>query len=35
VALAPGVIVAYERNEATDAKLAKAGTEVIAKGEPL
>jgi arginine deiminase len=28
VALAPGVIVAYERNEATNAKLAKAGVEV-------
>jgi len=30
VALAPGVIVAYERNEATNAKLAKAGIEVLA-----
>jgi arginine deiminase len=30
VALAPGVIVAYERNEATNAKLAKAGIEVHA-----
>jgi arginine deiminase len=30
VALAPGVIVAYERNEATNAKLAKAGVEVLA-----
>jgi len=29
VALAPGVVVAYERNEATNAKLAKAGIEVI------
>src|SRR5947199_305733 len=28
VALAPGVIVAYERNEATDLKLSKAGIEV-------
>ena len=28
VALAPGVVVAYERNEATNAKLAKAGIEV-------
>jgi arginine deiminase len=28
VALAPGVIVAYERNEATNAKLSKAGVEV-------
>jgi arginine deiminase len=28
VALAPGVIVSYERNEATNAKLAKAGVEV-------
>ncbi|HWK28356.1 MAG TPA: arginine deiminase [Solirubrobacter sp.] len=28
VALAPGVIVAYERNEATNARLAKAGVEV-------
>jgi len=28
VALAPGVIVAYERNEATNAKLVKAGIEV-------
>ena len=28
VALAPGVIVAYERNEATNGKLAKAGIEV-------
>jgi arginine deiminase len=28
VALAPGVIVSYERNEATNAKLAKAGIEV-------
>jgi arginine deiminase len=30
VALAPGVIVSYERNEATNAKLAKAGIEVLA-----
>ena len=30
VALAPGVVVAYERNEATNAKLAKAGIEVHA-----
>jgi arginine deiminase len=30
VALAPGVIVAYERNEATNARLAKAGIEVLA-----
>jgi arginine deiminase len=30
VALAPGVIVAYERNEATNAKLLKAGIEVHA-----
>ena len=30
VALSPGVIVAYERNEATNAKLAKAGVEVHA-----
>jgi arginine deiminase len=29
VALAPGTIVAYERNEATNAKLAKAGIEVL------
>jgi arginine deiminase len=29
VALEPGVIVAYERNEATNAKLAKAGIEVL------
>jgi arginine deiminase len=29
VALAPGVVVAYERNEATNAKLAKAGIEVL------
>jgi arginine deiminase len=28
VALAPGVVVAYERNEATNFKLAKAGIEV-------
>lgn len=35
VALAPGVIVSYERNEATNFKLAKAGIEVhtIAGGE--
>src|SRR6478736_4390329 len=30
VALSPGVIVAYERNEATNAKLSKAGVEVLA-----
>jgi arginine deiminase len=30
VALAPGAVVAYERNEATNAKLAKAGIEVLA-----
>ena len=30
VALAPGVVVGYERNEATNAKLAKAGIEVLA-----
>jgi arginine deiminase len=30
VALAPGVVVAYERNEATNARLAKAGIEVLA-----
>jgi arginine deiminase len=30
VALSPGTIVAYERNEATNAKLAKAGVEVLA-----
>ena len=30
VALAPGVVVAYERNEATNAKLARAGVEVLA-----
>jgi arginine deiminase len=30
VALSPGVVVAYERNEATNAKLAKAGIEVHA-----
>jgi arginine deiminase len=30
IALGPGVIVAYERNEATNAKLAKAGIEVHA-----
>jgi arginine deiminase len=29
VALSPGVVVAYERNEATNAKLAKAGVEVL------
>jgi len=29
VALAPGVVVAYERNEFTNAKLAKAGVEVL------
>ena len=30
VAMSPGVVVAYERNEATNAKLTKAGIEVIA-----
>jgi len=30
VALSPGVVVAYERNEATNAKLARAGIEVLA-----
>ena len=30
VALSPGTIVAYERNEATNTKLAKAGVEVLA-----
>jgi arginine deiminase len=30
VALEPGVVVAYERNEATNAKLAQAGVEVLA-----
>jgi arginine deiminase len=30
VALAPGAVVAYERNEATNAKLAQAGVEVLA-----
>jgi arginine deiminase len=30
VALAPGVVVAYERNEATNARLAKTGIEVLA-----
>jgi arginine deiminase len=29
VALEPGVVVAYERNEATNAKLNKAGVEVL------
>jgi arginine deiminase len=29
VALGPGVVVAYERNEATNAKLSKAGVEVL------
>ena len=29
VALEPGVVVAYERNEATNTKLAKAGIEVL------
>ena len=28
VALAPGVVVAYERNEPTNARLSKAGVEV-------
>jgi arginine deiminase len=30
VAVAPGAVVAYERNEATNARLAKAGIEVLA-----
>jgi arginine deiminase len=30
VALEPGVVIGYERNEATNAKLAKAGIEVLA-----
>ena len=30
VAMAPGVVVAYERNEATNAKLTKAGIDVMA-----
>jgi arginine deiminase len=30
VAIEPGVVVAYERNEATNTKLAKAGIEVLA-----
>ncbi len=30
VALSPGTVVAYERNEATNAKLTKAGVEVLA-----
>jgi arginine deiminase len=30
VALAPGTVVAYERNEATNARLSKAGVEVLA-----
>jgi arginine deiminase len=30
VALEPGVVVAYERNESTNARLAKAGVEVLA-----
>ena len=34
VALEPGVVVAYERNEATNAKLAKAGIEVLAIAGP-
>ena len=34
VALEPGVVVAYERNEATNAKLAKAGIEVLADRRP-
>jgi arginine deiminase len=29
VALSPGVIVAYERNESTNARLSKAGIEVL------
>jgi arginine deiminase len=28
--MAPGTVVAYERNEATNTKLAKAGVEVLA-----
>jgi arginine deiminase len=36
VALGPGVVVAYERNEATNARLAKAGIEVLTiAGEEL
>ena len=36
VALAPGVVVAYERNEATNARFSKAGIEVLAiTGEEL
>ena len=34
VALSPGTVVAYERNEATNAKLAKAGVEVLAIAGP-
>jgi arginine deiminase len=30
VALSPGTVVAYERNEATNTRLAKAGVEVLA-----
>jgi arginine deiminase len=30
VALEPGVVIGYERNEATNSKLAKAGVEVLA-----
>jgi arginine deiminase len=30
VALEPGTVIGYERNEATNAKLAKAGVEVLA-----
>jgi arginine deiminase len=30
VALEPGVVIGYERNEATNAKLAKAGVEILA-----
>ncbi|HKH31959.1 MAG TPA: arginine deiminase family protein, partial [Gaiellaceae bacterium] len=30
VAVEPGVVIGYERNEATNAKLAKAGVEVLA-----
>jgi arginine deiminase len=30
VALEPGVVIGYERNEATNTKLAKAGVEVLA-----
>jgi len=30
VALSPGTVIAYERNEATNTKLSKAGIEVLA-----